>query len=111
MENTTSKKSRKAIHNYTFDSNSGPVEIDLNNYVAVCSRTNEPKSFYHAYLANLIQTKYDNNISTFEATYISRAGLSETVAARKAQALEDQITRLYDKLASLKQKRDQLASK
>ena len=110
MEKTTSKKTRKAIHNYTFDSNNGPVQIDLNNYVAVCSSTNEPKSFYHAYLANLIQTKYDNNISTFETNYISRVGQSKTVAARKAQALEDQISRAYLKIADLKQKRDLLAT-
>jgi len=109
MENTI-KKSRKAIHLYTLQSSAGEVQIDLNNYVARCTKTGNPKSFYHAYLANLIQTKYDNNISTFEDTYVSREGQAGANAERKAQALEDRIDSLYQKIKLLKQKREELVS-
>lgn len=110
MENENSKKSRKAIHLYNFNSSAGPVEIDLNNYVATCSVTGAPKKFYHAYLANLIQTKYDNCISTFEDTYVSRAGNSQAVAARKAQQVQQRIDSLYNKISELKSKQQELAS-
>ena len=107
MENKI-KKSRKAIHLYTFNSSAGEVKIDLNNYTAKCSVTGEPKKFYHSYLANLIQTKYDNNISTFEDTYVSRAGRSAEIPGKKAKELDNRIGRLYAQIRTLKAKRDQL---
>ncbi len=104
------KKSRKATHFYNFNSSAGEVKIDLNNYVATCSVTGEPKKFYHAYLANLIQTKYDNCISTFEDTYVSRAGRSDQVAQSRVDQIESRITSMYDKINQLKAKRDELVS-
>ena len=56
MEKTV-KKSRKAIHNYTFEDQT----INLNGYVARCTVTGNEKRFYHSYLANMIQKKFDNN--------------------------------------------------
>ena len=102
------KKSRKAIHNYTFNSEEGEVQIDLNNFTAVCSVTGNPKKFYHSYLANLIATKYDNNITTFNNTYVSREGKSLGADDRKVDALEERINKLYSKIAELKAAKLQL---
>ena len=108
MENKI-KKSRKAVHLYTFNTEAGvPVKIDLNNYTATCSVTGAPKKFYHVYLANLIQTKYDNNISTFEDTYVSRAARSAEIPGKKAIQIESRITKLYAQIRTLKAKRDEL---
>jgi hypothetical protein len=107
MENKI-KKSRKAVKLYTFNSSAGEVRIDLNNYTACCSVTDEPKRFYHAYLANLISTKYDNNISTFEDTYVSRAGRSAEIPGKRAIQLESRIDKLYAQIRTLKAKRDEL---
>ena len=101
---TTTKKSRKAIHNYTF----GQTTINLNGYSAICTVTGNSKSFYHSYLANLIETKYDNDFSKFEATYVSREGLSVGAEARKIGSIEDRISNLYNKIKELKSKRDEL---
>lgn len=110
MEKDTSKKSRKAVHNYNFiDQNGTAVTVDLNDYVATCTRTGNPKRFYHAYLANLINSKYDGNIDVFEQNYVSREGKSEEAAANKAQAIQDRIDSLYDKIATLKLKKEELA--
>ncbi len=102
---TTTKKSRKAIHNYTFECG---TEVNLNGYSAVCTVTGNSKSFYHSYLANLIETKYDNDFSKFEATYVSREGLSVGAEARKIGSIEDKINNLYNKIRELKSKRDEL---
>jgi hypothetical protein len=102
------KKSRKAVQNYTFNSDEGEVEIDLNNFTAVCSVTNNPKKFYHSYLANLIVTKYDNNISTFNNTYVSREGKSESVNQNKIDSVENRINQLYQKIRELKEKSKEL---
>lgn len=102
------KKTRKAVQLYTFNSSAGEVKIDLNNYVATCSVTGQPKKFYHAYLANLIATKYDNNISTFEDTYVSRAGRSAEIPTKKANELQARIDRMYDQIKLLKQKKAEL---
>ena len=107
MSNKT-KKSRKAVQLYTFNSSVGEVKIDLNNYVATCSVTGQPKKFYHAYLANLIATKYDNNISTFEDTYVSRAGRSAEIPAKKANELQARIDRMYDQIRTLKARKAEL---
>ena len=105
------KKSRKAIQLYTFNNTSGEsVDIDLNNYTAKCSVTGEPKKFYHSYLANLIQTKYDNNISTFEMTYVSRSGRTSQAPAKKATQLQTRIDRMYDQIKLLKAKKAELVS-
>ena len=102
------KKSRKAIKNYTFNSDEGDVKIDLNNYTATCSLTGNPKSFYHSYLANLIKTKYDNNFSTFEKTYVSREGKGQLNSANKVDQIKDQIDKAAARLASLKEKLAQM---
>jgi len=105
------KKSRKAIQLYTFNTAAGAaVEIDLNNYVAKCSVTGEPKKFYHSYLANLIATKYDNNIFTFEDTYVSRAGRSAQIPTKKANDLQVRIDRMYAQIKQLKAKKAELVS-
>ena len=108
MENKI-KKSRKAIKLYTFNTEAGvDVKIDLNNYTARCSVTGEPKKFYHAYLANLISTKYDNNISTFEDTYVSRAGRSAEIPTKRANQLQQRIDRMYAQIKELKAKKAEL---
>ena len=104
------KKSRKAVQLYTFNSSAGEVKIDLNNYVATCSVTGEPKKFYHAYLANLISTKYDNNITTFEDTYVSRSGKSAQIPTKKANELQVRIDRMYAQIKQLKAKKGELVS-
>ena len=104
------KKSRKAIHNYTFNSSEGEVQIDLNNFTAVCTVSGNQKKFYHSYLANLIATKYDNNITTFNNTYISREGKSSFVNQNKVNQIESRISKLYTKIAELKAVRDELSS-
>ena len=105
-----SKKSRKSVQLYTFNSTEGSVDIDLNNFTAVCSLTKEPKQFHHSYLANLIATKYDNNISLFNDTYVSRAGSVIINAQTKAAKLEDRIDALYAKIRVLKTERDESAA-
>ena len=102
------KKSRKAVQLYTFNSSAGEVKIDLNNYVATCSVTGAPKRFYHVYLANLINTKYDGNISTFEDTYVSRAARSAEIPTKKANELQARIDRMYAQIKTLKQKKAEL---
>ena len=94
-------KSRKAQHFYNFNSSAGEVKIDLNNYTVKCSKTGNTKKFYHKYLANMIQTRFNNCISTFEDTYVSReAGPNQQ--QRKAQALQSRIDRLFKQISNLK---------
>jgi hypothetical protein len=100
------KKSRKAIHNYTFGCG---TTIDLNNYTAKCSATGNDKQFYHSYLANLIETKYDNSFTSFEANYVSREG-KPSGDERKAEKLQDRIDRMYNQIKELKNKRSELVS-
>ena len=104
MENTI-KKSRKAIQNYTFGCGS---TIDLNNYTAKCSVTGTDKKFYHSYLANLIETKYNNSFTFFEANYISREGKSSNAEGKKVEVLEERISKLYQKIRVLKNTRNEL---
>lgn len=108
MEKTV-KKSRKAIHNYSFESQSGEqVTVDLNNYVATCTVTGNAKKFYHAYLAKLIADKYDNNIDVFELNYVSREGRAGESQARELDKVRDRISKLYDQIRTLKSKRNEL---
>ena len=96
-----SKKSRKAQHFYNFNSSAGEVKIDLNNYTVKCSKTGNEKKFYHKYLANMIQTRFNNCISTFEDTYVSReAGPDKT--ARKVKMLQARIDRHFKQINILK---------
>ncbi len=106
MEKNTKKGRVKKVHNYTFEDQT----VNLNGYVAICTVTGNEKRFYHSYLANLIVTKYDNNFSTFEATYISREGRSTFVNERKLNNVEDRITKLYNKIRELKAVRDELTT-
>ena len=108
MENTI-KKSRKAVQNYNFETETnGTVSIDLNNYTAVCTVTGNPKKFYHSYLADMIKTKFDNNIDVFEQNYVSREGKAGNVNQRKVEDVRNRIGRLYNQIRELKAKRDQL---
>ena len=67
------KKSRKAKVFYTLqDAYGKDVNIDLNNYRVICNKTGKRKSFYHKYLHNLIQRKYEGNIDRFRTEYVSR---------------------------------------
>ena len=104
-----SKKSRKAQHFYIFDNdNDCKVRIDLNNYEVKCSKTGNVKKFYHKYLANMIETRFDNNIDTFEKTYVSReAGPSKN--ERKAEKIQDRINRLLYQIKELKAEKNALA--
>ena len=96
-----SNKSKKAEHFYNFNSSAGEVKIDLNNYTVKCSKTGNVKKFYHKYLANMIQTKFDNCISTFEDTYVSREA-GPSAHERKAQQLQDRIDRYFKQISNLK---------
>jgi len=109
MENTI-KKSRKAIQNYTLNSSEGDVVIDLNNFTAICSKTGNSKKFYHSYLANLIATKYDNNITTFNETYVSREGKKDQNETKKLDNVKVRIDKLYNQIRELKVIRDELKS-
>ena len=103
-------KSRKAVKLYTFNSSAGEVKINLNGYEAKCTQTGNSKSFYHSYLANLIVTKYDNNISTFEATYVSREGRGQLRGEGRVDELKGQIERAAARLEALQLKMTELAS-
>lgn len=104
------KKNRKAKQFYKlFDKNQKVVNIDLNNYRVICTATGARKSFYHKYLAKLIQEKYHSNIDVFRNTYVSRAaapGKSE----RELERVKSRIDRLYNQIRELKTKRDQLTN-
>jgi hypothetical protein len=104
MEETVTKKSRRKVHNYTF----ADQIVNLNGYVAICSVTGNEKRFYHSYLANMIEKKFDNNFSTFENTYVSREGKSVGANDRKVDVIEERINKLYTKIAQLKSQRNQL---
>ena len=97
----------KTKHFYTLlNHNNQPVQIDLANYKVTCTVTGARKSFYHKYLAGLIEREYHNNIDTFRTTYISRAG-----RPRKTQAerIQDQIERARARLNNLLLKQATLA--
>ena len=100
------KKSRRAIHNYSF----ADKTVDLNGYIATCTVTGTSKKFYHSYLANLIVTKYDNNFSQFVATYVSREGRSVNVGERKLTDVRSKIDKLYSKIRELKALRNELTA-
>jgi hypothetical protein len=104
MEETVTKKSRRMVHNYNFNDKT----VNLNGYVAICTITGNEKRFYHSYLANMIEKKFDNNFSTFESTYVSREGKSVGANDRKAEDIENRINVLYSKIAQLKSQRDHL---
>ena len=99
-------KSRRKAHNYNF----GDKTVNLNGYVAKCNVTGDEKRFYHGYLANMIETKFNNDFDLFESTYVSRAGKSINSAVTKAAQLEDRISGLYAKIRDLKAKRDELVA-
>ena len=102
MENSI-KKSRKSVHNYTLECG---TEVNLNGYNAKCTITGNYKRFYHSYLANMIEKKFNNNFSLFEKTYVSREGKGIINKANKVKDVEVQITNLYNRIRQLKSKRD-----
>ena len=99
------KKGRsKKVHNYTFEDQT----VNLNGYVAICTITGNEKRFYHSYLANMIEKKFNNNFQNFVDNYISREGKSESVNLNKVKKVEERISNLYTKIRELKVLRDQL---
>jgi len=94
------KKSRKKVHSYKFEDQS----VNLNGYVAICSLTGNEKRFYHSYLANMIEKKYNNNFANFVDTYVSREGRGQIRAADQVGELKAQIERAAARLASLQEK-------
>ena len=98
-------KSRRAVKLYYFGDEK---PVNLNGYIAKCNVTGEEKRFYHSYLGNLIETKYNNSLELFESTYVSRAGQTVNSAVTKAAQLEERISALYSKIRDLKAKRDEL---
>ena len=96
------KKSRKAKAFYTLkDKNLNDVQIDLNNYRVICNKTGKRKSFYHKYLHNMIQNKFNGNIDLFREGYVSREA-GPTRHERRAQQLQDRINKLYVQISNLK---------
>jgi hypothetical protein len=101
MENQ-SKKSRKAKVFYTLkDKNLNDVQIDLNNYRVICNKTGKRKSFYHKYLNDLIQRKWNGNIDLFREGYVSREAAPDK-QARKRDRLITRIQKLSVQLSNLK---------
>jgi hypothetical protein len=97
-----SKKSRKAKVFYTLQNAAGKdVSIDLNNYKIVCNKTGKSKSFYHKYLAGLIERKYGNNIDRFRTEYVSREAAPSQNERRK-NYLVARIQKLSVQLSNLK---------
>ena len=96
------KKTRKTKHFYSLNNSAGqPVNIDLNNYRVECVKTGQRKQFYHKYLFNMIVRKYEGNIDLFRTTYVSRAAAPDK-NQRRAEQLQDRISRLYVQISNLK---------
>ena len=96
------KKSRKAKAFYTLkDKNLNDVQIDLNNYRVICNKTGKRKSFYHKYLHNMIQNKFNGNIDLFREGYVSREA-APGKNQRRAEAIIRRIQRLSVQLSNLK---------
>ena len=96
------KKSRKAKVFYSLLNRAGrEVNIDLNNYKVTCTKTGKRKSFYHKYLHNLIQSKYNGNIDLFRDTYVSREA-APSREERKVQQIQDRIDRYFKQISNLK---------
>ncbi len=96
------KKSRRAKAYYTLQNATGKdVSIDLNNYKIVCNKTGKTKSFYHKYLAGLIERKYGNNIDRFRTEYVSREAAPDK-RQRRATLLVTRIQKLSIQLSNLK---------
>ena len=96
------KKSRKTKQFYILrDARGQDVNIDLNNYRVICNKTGKRKSFYHKYLFNLIQRKYEGNIDRFRAEYVSREAAPSHNERRKNQ-LVARIQKLSVQLSNLK---------
>ena len=96
------KKSRRTKVFYTLQNAAGQdVSIDLNNYKCVCNTTGKSKSFYHKYLAGLIERKYGNNIDRFRTEYVSREAAPSHNERRKNYLVE-RIQKLSVQLSNLK---------
>ena len=92
------KKSRKAKAFYTLkDKNLNDVQIDLNNYRVICNKTGKRKSFYHKYLHNMIQNKFNGNIDLFREGYVSREA-APSRDERRVNQLQQRINRLRSQL-------------
>jgi len=97
-----SHKTRRAKRLYTLkDKNLNDVQIDLNNYRVICNKTHKRKSFYHKYLHNLIERKYNGNIDLFREGYVSREA-APSQNERRVKQLQARISRLYVQISNLK---------
>ena len=102
MEKQSNKTRRAKKQFYTLKNAAGrDVQIDLNNYRVVCNKTGKSKSFYHKYLHNLINRKYNGNIDTFRTTYVSREAAPGRDARRVAH-LTERIQKLSVQISNLK---------
>ena len=98
----SNKKSRKAKVFYILrDAYGKDVNIDLNNYRVICNKTGKAKQFYHKYLFNLIQRKYEGNIDRFRTEYVSREAAPSSNERKKARLVE-RIQKLSVQLSNLK---------
>ena len=96
------KKTRKAKAYYTLQNAAGKdVSIDLNNYPVQCVKTGKRKSFYHKYLAGLIERKYGNNIDRFRTEYVSREA-APSQNEKRVTHLVSRIQKLSVQLSNLK---------
>jgi uncharacterized protein YceH (UPF0502 family) len=96
------KKTRKAKAYYTLQNATGDlVQIDLNNYPVQCVKTGKRKSFYHKYLAGLIERKYGNNIDRFRTEYVSREA-APSQNQKRVTHLVSRIQKLSVQLSNLK---------
>jgi len=100
------KKTRKAKAYYTLQNATGDdVQIDLNNYPVQCVKTGKRKSFYHKYLAGLIERKYGNNIDRFRTEYVSR----EAAPSQNQKRVTHLITRIQKLSVQLSNLKGELA--
>ena len=106
MSKEVVKKSRKKVHNYKFED----CTVNLNGYVAICTVTGNEKRFYHSYLANMIEKKFNNNFNNFVENCVSREGKSGEVNTRKVAQIEERISKLYTTIRELKLKRDSISA-
>ena len=54
----------------------------------------------------MIEKKFNNDFSLFEQTYISREGKGIINRVNKVKDVEEQITKLYNRIRQLKSLRD-----
>ena len=100
---------KRTKHFYSLlNKNNQTVQIDLNNYNVICNTTGQSKSFYHKYLAGLIERKYNNNIDLFRDSYTSRQPVN--VDQKRAIQIQNRIDRLRAQLDQALEQQTQLST-